>query len=125
VLGDNPTFQITEIPIPIPPATVNQDPAKEAASSEESPEKEEEEEVEDETDPPLRDPLKMFGILVPTALRTAQSNFKKGVMEQVGTLVQIDRALRAQENSIESVRKKIKEGGSRGEIPGKVVTLSM
>jgi hypothetical protein len=55
------------------------------------------------------DPLRWFGILVPPALRTAQSSFVSAVEDSVPTLANIARGLRSQEIEIGRVRKQIKK----------------
>lgn len=56
-----------------------------------------------------RDPLRWFGILVPPALRSAQSSFTTAVGEFVPQLATIARDLRSQEIEIGRVRKQIKK----------------
>jgi hypothetical protein len=55
------------------------------------------------------DPLKWFGILVPPALRTAQSAFVNAVEGPIPQLVRLAREMRAQEIEIGRVRKQIKK----------------
>jgi hypothetical protein len=55
------------------------------------------------------DPLKWFGILVPPALRTAQSTFVGAVEGSIPQLATIARDLRTQEIEIGRVRKQIKK----------------
>ena len=54
-------------------------------------------------------PLKWFGILVPPALRTAQSTFVGTVEGPIPQLAAIARDMRAQEIEIGRVRKQIKK----------------
>lgn len=54
------------------------------------------------------DPLRWFGILVPPALRTAQSTFIAAVEGPIPQLATIARDLRAQEIEIGRVRKQVK-----------------
>lgn len=55
------------------------------------------------------DPLRWFGILVPPALRTAQSTFVGAVEGPIPQLVTILRDLRTQEIEIGRIRKQIKK----------------
>jgi hypothetical protein len=55
------------------------------------------------------DPLRWFGILVPPALRSAQSSFIAVVEGPVPHLVSVARELRSQEIEIGRVRKQIKK----------------
>jgi hypothetical protein len=55
------------------------------------------------------DPLRWFGILVPPALRTAQSTFVGAVEGPIPQLATVVRDLRAQEIEIGRVRKQIKK----------------
>lgn len=55
------------------------------------------------------DPLRWFGILVPPALRSAQSNFVDAVEGSVPRLATVTRELRSQEIEIGRVRKQIKK----------------
>ncbi|CAN9241810.1 unnamed protein product [Alternaria sp. RS040] len=55
------------------------------------------------------DPLRWFGILVPPALRTAQSTFVSAVEGPIPQLVTILRDLRTQEIEIGRIRKQIKK----------------
>ncbi|KAH7381633.1 hypothetical protein BKA66DRAFT_530897 [Pyrenochaeta sp. MPI-SDFR-AT-0127] len=56
-----------------------------------------------------KDPLRWFGILVPPALRTAQSTFVAAVEGPIPQLATIARDLRAQEIEIGRVRKQVKK----------------
>jgi len=55
------------------------------------------------------DPLRWFGILVPPALRSAQSSFIAAVEGPVPHLVSVARELRSQEIEIGRIRKQIKK----------------
>ena len=55
------------------------------------------------------DPLRWFGILVPPALRSAQSTFSTAVDGPVPQLATVARRLRTQEIEIGRVRKQIKK----------------
>jgi hypothetical protein len=57
----------------------------------------------------LTDPLRWFGILVPPALRTAQSTFVGAVEGAIPQLATVVRDLRAQEIEIGRLRKQIKK----------------
>jgi len=57
----------------------------------------------------ITDPLKWFGILVPPALRTAQSTFVCAVEGPIPQLATIAKDLRTQEIEIGRVRKQIKK----------------
>ncbi|KAG9187884.1 hypothetical protein G6011_05755 [Alternaria panax] len=74
--------------------------------STQDPEKEKEETTSKEKP---ADPLRWFGILVPPALRTAQSTFVSAVEGPVPQLATILRDLRTQEIEIGRVRKQIKK----------------
>lgn len=92
---------------------------------------------ETETEKPRpRDPLRMFGILVPQALRTAQTEAVKMVGDVVPKLVQLDLQMRELEIEIRRGRKrkakaealevKMRDegsvrGGAAGEEPGGMV----
>ena len=54
--------------------------------------------------PAPRDPLLQFGVLVPPALRAAQTSFRAGVLEGVIGMAQAWWALRAVEHKIEDIR---------------------
>jgi hypothetical protein len=80
-------------------------PSSESASPQESAtEKQPETESKKSTDP-----LRWFGILVPPALRSAQSTFITAVEGPVPQLVTVARRLRNQEIEIGRVRKQIKK----------------
>jgi hypothetical protein len=59
----------------------------------------------------LPDPIRMFGILVPPALRSAQASFKEAVEGPVVGLATIAGELRALEREIGRVRKGIRKAG--------------
>jgi hypothetical protein len=61
-----------------------------------------------DTNPP-KDPIRMFGILVPQALRDAQASFVAAVDGPIPRLAMVSRDLRTQEIEIGRVRKQIKK----------------
>jgi hypothetical protein len=61
-----------------------------------------------DTNPP-KDPIRMFGILVPQALRDAQASFVAAVDGPIPHLAMVSRDLRTQEIEIGRVRKQIKK----------------
>ncbi|EDU50297.1 hypothetical protein A1F94_010797 [Pyrenophora tritici-repentis] len=69
----------------------------------------EETEKEKKSSEKIADPLKWFGILVPPALRTAQSTFVSAVEGPIPQLATIAKDLRTQEIEIGRVRKQIKK----------------
>ena len=73
------------------------------------------EEPESETDGASKatvpDPIRMFGILVPPALRSAQTSFKEAVEGPVVGLATVAGELRALEREIGRVRKGIRKAG--------------
>jgi hypothetical protein len=56
-----------------------------------------------------RDPLRWFGILVPSALRTAQSSFVSAVDGAIPELATLGDSLRKQEIAIQRLRKQIRK----------------
>ena len=68
-----------------------------------------EHEQENKSGEKITDPLKWFGILVPPALRTAQSTFVYAVEGPIPQLATIAKDLRTQEIEIGRVRKQIKK----------------
>lgn len=56
-----------------------------------------------------RDPLRWFGILVPSALRSAQSTFVSAVDGAIPELATLGESLRKQEIAIQRLRKKIRK----------------
>jgi hypothetical protein len=57
----------------------------------------------------IRDPLRWFGILVPPALRSAQSAFVSAVEEPIPELANLAGSLRNQEITIQRLRKQIRK----------------
>lgn len=60
------------------------------------------------TEPRARDPLRMFGILVPPALRTAQTAFRDAVDRPVVRLAAVTGQLRGLEREIGRARKAVR-----------------
>lgn len=58
-------------------------------------------------DAKIVDPIRWFGILVPSALRTAQKAFIQAVEEPVPQLVELARQMRIKEVEISRLRKRI------------------
>ena len=56
-----------------------------------------------------RDPLNWFGILVPPALRTSQSNFKDAVADLIPALASISKEISEVEIEIRRARKRIRK----------------
>ena len=56
-----------------------------------------------------RDPLNWFGILVPPALRTSQSNFKDAVTGLIPRLASVSKEMREVEIEIKRARKRIRK----------------
>ncbi len=56
-----------------------------------------------------RDPLHWFGILVPPALRTSQSNFKDAVANLVPALASISKEMREVEIEVRRARKRMRK----------------
>ncbi|KAF2146232.1 uncharacterized protein K452DRAFT_294815 [Aplosporella prunicola CBS 121167] len=72
--------------------------------------------AEGETHPTPRDPIRMFGILVPPALRTSQAHFVRAVEGPVPRLANLAAELRALEIEIGRARKAVRKcGGGGGE----------
>lgn len=93
-----------------PPATVTKEPStNEAKDGSTDSEKPPEDPKESKKASRAVDPLRWFGILVPPALRSAQSSFAGAVEGSVPRLVTIARDLRSQEIEIGRVRKQIKK----------------
>ncbi|KAL8738050.1 MAG: hypothetical protein Q9181_001118 [Wetmoreana brouardii] len=65
--------------------------------------------TEKDPNPPISDPLKWFGILVPPALRTSQQTFKTTVTETVPSLANISTEMKSLEIEIRRIRKKIRK----------------
>ncbi|PVH92829.1 hypothetical protein DM02DRAFT_662574 [Periconia macrospinosa] len=59
--------------------------------------------------PPPRDPLRWFGILVPSALRSAQSYFVSAVEGPLSQIANLSKELRQQEMEIGRLRKQLKK----------------
>lgn len=58
---------------------------------------------------PIKDPIRMFGILVPPALRSAQSDFTAAVTSPIPELINVNREMRTLENEISRLRKQIRK----------------
>ncbi|KAF9699170.1 hypothetical protein EKO04_002732 [Ascochyta lentis] len=71
-------------------------------------EEEEQEQEKEDTTPKAPDPLRMFGILVPPALRSAQASFVHAVDGPVVRLARVKGELRALEREIGRVRKGVR-----------------
>lgn len=56
-----------------------------------------------------RDPLNWFGILVPPALRTSQSNFKDAVSDLIPSLASTSKEMREVEIEVRRARKRIRK----------------
>lgn len=85
------------------------EPSSEPLDSNSAPdEKPKDDQPADETDLP-KDPIRMFGILVPQALRDAQASFATAVDGSIPRLATVARDLRIQEIEIGRVRKAIKK----------------
>ena len=63
----------------------------------------------DDTEPKVADPIRMFGILVPPALRSAQTSFRDAVDGPVVRLVAVTRELRVLERDIGRARKAVRK----------------
>lgn len=59
--------------------------------------------------PEQRDPLRWFGILVPSSLRSAQSSFLSAVEGPVPQIATLSKDLRQQEMEIGRMRKQLKK----------------
>ncbi len=84
-------------------------PQQEAAQSNQETEKPEPEPSSSSKANKSLDPIRWFGILVPPALRTAQSTFISAVERPIPQLATLARDLRSQEIEIGRVRKQIKK----------------
>ena len=71
--------------------------------------KDDAEEEKDVTKPKIVDPIRMFGILVPPALRAAQASFREAVDGPVASLAGVTGELRALEREIGRTRKSIRK----------------
>lgn len=67
--------------------------------------------TEKEMEAPVKDPLRWFGILVPSTLRASQSSFKSVVTEIVPYLVNVSNEMKGLEVEIRRTRKKIRKLG--------------
>lgn len=67
--------------------------------------------TEEGMEAPATDPLRWFGILVPSTLRASQSSFKKAVTERVPFLVNVSSEMKELEVEIRRTRKKIRKLG--------------
>ncbi|KAL8777414.1 MAG: hypothetical protein Q9194_002572 [Teloschistes cf. exilis] len=67
--------------------------------------------TENETEAPATDPVRWFGILVPSTLRASQNSFKTAVAEKVPSLVNISSEMKELEVEIRRTRKKIRKLG--------------
>lgn len=67
-----------------------------------------------------RDPLRMFGILIPPALRSAQATFMKTVDKNIPELLQISSKMRQLEIEIRRTRKHVAKASSKSstKLPG-------
>jgi hypothetical protein len=89
--------------------TTDANPSSEPLDSEPAPgTKPEHNQPADDPNPP-KDPLRMFGILVPQVLRDAQASFVAAVDGPIPRLAAVARDLRMQEIEIGRVRKQIKK----------------
>ena len=92
-------------PLPTPPSTPPAEADRETqASTATEPDDENETEVIT-----VQDPLRWFGILVPPALRTAQSSFVNGVEGSIAKLVGLAAELRSIESEVSKARKAMKK----------------
>ena len=57
---------------------------------------------------PPRDPLDWFGILIPSALSTAQASFKSAMSEAVSNLINVSAEMRELEGEVEGLRHRIR-----------------
>ena len=107
VEGQGSMFKHTELGLD---ASVLRDPTKYSGPEEEesTPEKEETKEEEKKSEKST-DPLRWFGILVPPALRTAQTTFVEAVEGPIPQLAMIARDMKMQEIEIGRVKKQIKK----------------
>ncbi|EMD65320.1 hypothetical protein COCSADRAFT_139099 [Bipolaris sorokiniana ND90Pr] len=94
---------------PTVPESKQEEEPKTTSNMEESSPASEEPKEKIKTTKKSNDPLKWFGILVPPALRTAQSAFINAVETPIPQLATLARDMRMQEIEIERVRKQIKK----------------
>lgn len=66
-----------------------------------------------EATPTQKDPITMFGLLHPPALRSSQTSFSLAVDEAMETAVNTSKALRENEAEIRRVRKTLKKSGAK------------
>ncbi|KZM20475.1 uncharacterized protein EKO05_0004553 [Ascochyta rabiei] len=117
----NPHFSTTSTPTPgsssaepstRPPPTATQEPTEDEPKSIPDPDPttgSTEEESNTPSGSTLPDPLRMFGILVPPALRAAQASFRGAVEGPVVRLVGVAGELRGLEREIGRVRKSLRK----------------
>ncbi|EUC30756.1 hypothetical protein COCCADRAFT_7270 [Bipolaris zeicola 26-R-13] len=94
---------------PTAPESKQEEEPKTTSKTEESSPASEETKEKTKTTKKSNDPLKWFGILVPPALRTAQSAFVNAVEAPIPQLATLARDMRMQEIEIGRVRKQIKK----------------
>lgn len=63
----------------------------------------------DEETARIQDPIRMFGILVPRALRSAQGSFTAAVTDPIPSIINVNREMRTLENEIGRLRKQIRK----------------
>jgi hypothetical protein len=93
---------------PIPDTTSSSEPLNSDSNPVPDAEPNDDDQTASDTNPP-KDPIRMFGILVPQALRDAQASFVAAVDGPVPRLAMAARDLRTQEIEIGRVRKQIKK----------------
>lgn len=103
----------TRVQLPSPPPTPAADDEDEEEEDEdedtEDPSQQEEPTATDEKTPQIQDPIRMFGLLVPRSLRSAQGSFTSAVTGPVPDLVNVNRQMRMLENEIGRLRKQIRK----------------
>jgi hypothetical protein len=90
-------------------ASVLRNPSKYSGPEEEESTPEQGETTEEKKSKKSTDPLRWFGILVPPALRTAQTTFVGAVEGPIPQLATIARDMKMQEIEIGRVKKQIKK----------------